>query len=283
MDVQSMTGYGAGESGTYKVEVRSTNHKNLYVQLNLPSYLYFYEPEIRTLVKEKFKRGYIEIFFTKLRMENIKLKINRPLAEEYYQTLVSLKNELSIDDTVGINVLAQKKDIFYLEEPEVEIPVFRETLESALEELKKTRIEEGKNLVEDIYKRIQLLSDNVSVLEDKRMDFITNAKKALTERLKDLLGDHLIEESRLIQEVAILVERSDITEELVRIKSHLKHLKDTLSQSDVVGKKAGFIVQELHRELTTINSKSPDITIASLIVDMKYELEKIREQIQNLQ
>ncbi|MCK5287088.1 MAG: YicC family protein [Thermodesulfovibrionia bacterium] len=278
-----MTGYGAGESGAYRVEVRSTNHKNLYIQLNLPSYLYFYEPEIRTLVKEKFKRGYIELFFSKLKMENIKLKINRPLAEEYYQTLVSLKNELSIHDTVGINILAQQKDIFYLEEPEVEIPVFRETLESALEELKKTRIQEGKNLADDINKRIQLLSDNMSVLEDKRMDFITNAKTVLTERLKDLLEDHSIEESRLIQEVAILVERSDITEEIVRIKSHLKHLKDVLAQSDVVGKKAGFIVQELHRELTTINSKSPDITIASLIVDMKYEVEKIREQIQNLQ
>jgi uncharacterized protein (TIGR00255 family) len=214
---------------------------------------------------------------------NYELLKKYTLAEEYYQTLVSLKNELSIHDTVGINILAQQKDIFYLEEPEVEIPVFRETLESALEELRNTRTREGRYLVEDINKRIQFLIENIRVVEDKRMDFITNAKTVLTERLKDLLEDHSIEESRLIQEVAILVERSDITEEIVRIKSHLKHLKDVLAQSDVVGKKAVFIVQELHRELTTINSKSPDITIASLIVDMKYEVEKIREQIQNLQ
>lgn len=278
-----MTGYGAGESGAYRVEVRSTNHKNLHIQMNLPSYLYFYEPEIRTLVKEKFKRGYIELFFSKLKMENIKLKLNRPLAEAYYQALVSLKNELSIHDTVGINVLAQQKDIFYLEKEEIEIPVLRETLESALEELRNTRTREGRYLVEDINKRIQFLIENIRVVEDKRMDFITNAKTALTERLKELLRDYPIEEQRLIQEVAILVERSDITEEIVRIKSHLKHLEDVLVQSDVVGKKAGFIVQELQRELNTINSKSPDIVIASLIVDMKHELEKIREQLQNLQ
>ena len=278
-----MTGYGAGESGAYRVEVRSTNHKNLHIQMNLPSYLYFYEPEIRTLVKEKFKRGYIELFFSKLKMENIKLKLNRPLAEAYYQALVSLKNELSIHDTVGINVLAQQKDIFYLEKEEIEIPVLRETLESALEELRNTRTREGRYLVEDINKRIQFLIENIRVVEDKRMDFITNAKTALTERLKELLRDHPIEEQRLIQEVAILVERSDITEEIVRIKSHLKHLEDVLVQSDVVGKKAVFIVQELQRELNTINSKSPDIVIASLIVDMKHELEKIREQLQNLQ
>lgn len=278
-----MTGYGAGESGAYRVEVRSTNHKNLHIQMNLPSYLYFYEPEIRTLVKEKIKRGYIELFFSKLKMENIKLKLNTHLAEEYYQALVSLKNELSIHDTVGINLLAQQKDIFYLEKEEVEIPLFRETLESALEELRNTRTREGKYLVEDINKRIQFLIENVRVLEDKRMGFITNAKTALTERLKELLRDHPIEEQRLIQEVAILVERSDITEEIVRIKSHLKHLKDVLVQSDVVGKKAVFIVQELQRELNTINSKSPDIAIVSLIVDMKNEIEKIREQLQNLQ
>lgn len=272
-----------GEAGGLKVEVRSTNHKGLHIQVNLPSYLYYYEPEIRNLVKERFHRGYIEIFFSNQNIDGTKLKINKTLAKGYYEALVSLKHELSIPEEIGLNVLAQQRDIFTVEETEVDIPAFRQALEAALDDLKKMRLKEGKNLLHDIVSRIHSLDNSISQIEDNRMEFVTNARAVLAEKLKSLIGNILIDDSRLMQEVAILVERSDITEEIVRTKSHLKHMEDVFLKSDVVGKKAGFLVQEVHRELNTIGSKAPGIAISSLLVEMKYEVEKIREQIQNLQ
>lgn len=283
MDIQSMTGYGRGEVGNYKVEVRSSNHRNLDIRINVPSYLYYYEPKIRNTVKEKFHRGRIEILAPKSEGDNIKLKINKSLAKEYYHALVSLKDELSISDNVGINVLALQKDIFLLEESEVEITTFHKALEAALEELKKMRLDEGKNLVDDITKRIHLLNKHLTCMEDKRTEFVTNAKRVLTKKLKNLLDNSSIDDSRLIQETAILVERLDITEEIVRIKSHLKYTEDILRSGNVIGKKMDFLAQELHRELNTIGSKAANAEISTLVVEMKHELEKIREQTQNLQ
>lgn len=283
MSIQSMTGYGMGEAESYRVEVRSTNHKGMYVQVNLPQYLFPYESEVRNLIKERFHRGYFEIYLSRLKGENLNLKINIPLAKEYYQALVSLKDELSIPDNVDINVLAMQKDIFHIEEVGVKVSVFRKAFDAALEELEKMRVNEGKHLVEDIIKRTNTLNNKIASVEGKREQFVMNSKKVLTERLKNLLCDVKIDDSRLIQEVAILVERSDITEEVVRIKSHLNHMEDILQKGDEIGKKIGFMVQEVHRELNTIGSKAFDSEISVLVVDMKYELEKIREQVQNLE
>jgi len=278
-----MTGYGSGVADDFKVEARSTNHKYLYIQLNLPTYLYRYEHDIRNIVKERFSRGHIEIFLSRLKEDTVKIRLNKALAKEYYHAFVSLKDELPITDNIGFNVLAQQRDIFSLEETEVEFLPFRDALEVALAELEGMRLSEGKNLTDDIKKRIHFLLNHIVYLEDKRVKFVANAKETLTARLKELLGNTLIDDTRLIQEVAILVERSDITEEIVRIKSHLSHMEDVVEHGDVIGKKINFFVQELHRELNTIGSKSVNAEISALVVEMKDELEKIREQAQNLE
>ncbi|GBE06171.1 hypothetical protein BMS3Abin10_01815 [bacterium BMS3Abin10] len=278
-----MTGYGRGVAGNFRVETRSTNHRNLYLQINVPSYLYFYEPEIRNIIKRAFSRGRIEIFVTKAEADDIKLTLNRSFAREYYRALVSLKEELSIPGDIGIGILARQKDTFQQEEPDVEVPAFREALETALEELKKSRSKEGKNLVKDMAERLGFLKEHLAQLEGKREDFIAGSRTALEEKLKILLNNVPIDESRIIQETAILIERSDITEEIVRIKSHLKHMSELLDSGDAAGKKLDFLAQELHREINTIGSKSADAGISGIVVDMKHELEKIREQTQNLQ
>lgn len=283
MNIQSMTGYGRGVTGNFKVEIRSSNHRNRDIRINIPSYLYYYEPEIRNMIKEKFQRGRIEILVPKSEDENLKLKINKSLAKEYYRALVSLKNELSIPEDIGINILALQRDIFSLEEPEVEIPTFHKALEIALEELKKMRLAEGNNLAEDITRRIAFLNKHIAILEEKRIGFVENARTTLADKFKKLLANIPIDDARLIQEVAILVEKSDITEEIVRIKSHLKYTENILTSGDVIGKKLEFLVQELHRELNTIGSKTADAEISKLVIEMKHELEKIREQSQNLQ
>jgi uncharacterized protein (TIGR00255 family) len=278
-----MTGYGRGESDHFKVEIRSSNHKGLDININAPHYLFSYDPEIRKRVKQRFSRGRIDIHVLKSEIEGIRLKINKSLAREYYNALVSLKNELSIPDDIGIDVLASQREIFSVEEPEIDIDKFYAALDSALEELKNTRVEEGKNLIEDIKKRIELLNVYITNIENRRTTFIANAQQRLLERLKELLEDVSIDESRLIQETAFLIEKSDITEEIVRIKSHLKHSQDILKSGDTIGKKIDFFVQELRREVNTIGSKSQDVEIVTNVVEMKHELEKIREQAQNLQ
>lgn len=265
------------------MEIRSSNHKNLDIQTSLPYYLYPYEPEIRNMVRKKIHRGRIEIYVPRQESDFFKLKVNKSLAREYFNALVSLKDELSISDNVGIDVLASQKDIFVFDEPEIDIKQFYGALDAALDELIKSRIEEGKNLVHDITERIQLLNSLIATIENKREESKEGAQQKLRERLEEFLGDLDIDESRLIQETAILLEKSDITEEIVRVKSHLKHIGEVLESGATVGKKMDFFIQELRREVNTIGSKSQDVEISTNVVEMKHELEKIKEQVQNLQ
>ncbi len=278
-----MTGYGAGMNSNFKVEVRSSNHRGLDIHVRIPSYLYSYEPEIRRLVRKNFSRGRIEIFVSPPQTETMRLKINKPLAKELYYALASLKDELSIPGDIGIDVLTAQKDIFLQEEPEVELKDFHDALNAALEDLKEMRIKEGEGLVRDIMERLHIIEGHIKHLEDKKTGFIANAKKALSERLKDLMADTSIDESRLIQEVAILLERSDITEELVRIKSHLRYMEDLSEKGGSVGKKLDFLTQELQRELNATGSKAASPEITPIVIELKDEIEKIREQVQNLQ
>ncbi len=278
-----MTGYGKGTSGNFKVEIRSSNHKNLDIHINMPYYLFSYEPEIKKIIKKTIERGHIEILVPKQEMDNIKLKVNKSLAREYYNAFVSLRDELSLSDNIGIDMLASQRDLFILDEPEIDISGFYKALGAALEELSRTRIEEGKNLIHDISERIVFIKEYIANIEQKRAEFTASAREKLYEKLKEFLGDAQVDESRLIQETAIMIEKSDITEEIVRIKSHLKHFTEVLKSNDSVGKKLDFIIQELRREINTIGSKAQHFEIANNVVEVKHELEKIREQVQNLQ
>jgi uncharacterized protein (TIGR00255 family) len=283
MQPQSMTGYGRGTAGNFKVEIRSSNHKNLDIHINVPYYLFSHEPDIRKTVKQKFNRGRIDIYVPRQDLEGIRLKVNMPLANEYFNALLSLKEELSIQGDIGMDLLASHRDIFIMDEPEINVSEFHNALDSALEEVGKARVEEAESLIKDISERIQILRKHIATIGDRRDEFIDNAKQKLHERLKQLLDNSEIDETRVIQETAILVEKSDITEEIVRIKSHLDYFADILNSGDTVGKKMDFMVQELRREINTIGSKSQDIEITNNIVEMKHEVEKIKEQVQNLQ
>ncbi len=283
MQPQSMTGYGRGEAGAFRVEIRSSNHKNIDIHINLPYYLFSFDPEIRKRVKRKFSRGRIEIYVHRQDAEDVKLKVNKSFAREYYNALLSLKKELSIAGDVGIDLIASQRDIFAQDEPEINAADFYDALEIALEELRKSRIEEGGSLVDDIAGRIGMLRTYINRIEGRSQDFAASARQRLLDRIKELLGDVPIDESRIIQETAILVEKCDITEEIVRIKSHLNQFGEVLKSGNIIGKKMDFFIQELRREVNTTGSKSQDVEISTNVVEMKHELEKIKEQIQNLQ
>ncbi len=283
MQPQSMTGYGRGASDNFKVEVRSSNHKNIDVHINLPHYLFSYDHEIRKMVRQKFSRGRIDVYIPKHEAANVKLKVNKDLAKEYYNALHTLKQELSIEQEIGIEILASQRDIFVMDEPEIDEGELFGAVEMALDELTKTREEEGRNLINDILIRLKLIDESLGLIEDGREAYIASAQKRLLDRLKDLLGAVQIEESRLIQETAIIIEKSDITEEIVRLKSHMKQYGEVLKSGDTIGKKLDFIIQEMRREINTISAKTHDIEITTTVVEMKHEIEKIKEQIQNLQ
>jgi len=283
MHPQSMTGYGKGIAGNFRVEIRSSNHKNLDININVPHFLFSQDPEIRKTVKKKFNRGRIEIFVPRQEMDSVKLKVNKTLAREYYNALVSLKDELSINDDVGISMISSQRDVFLMDDPEINNDDFYSALNDALDELKKTRIEEGVNLIADIKIRVRSLEDYTNNIEKKRAGFTAAAHQKLKGRLKELLDDVEVDETRLIHETAILVDKSDITEEIVRIRSHLGLFADILKSGDTIGKKIDFFIQELRREVNTIGSKSQDVEITTTVVEMKHDLEKIKEQVQNLQ
>ena len=283
MQPQSMTGFGRGESGNFKVEVRASNHKNLDIHINVPHYLYSYDPAIRKSARSKFNRGRIDIFMPKQEVEGIKLKVNKLLAREYYDALNSIKEELSITDDISINVIASQRDIFIMDEPEIDEIELLNAVEAAFDELSKSRIEEGENLIDDITKRLVLLDDFVARIEDRREEYIADAKNRLYDKLKELLDNVQIDEVRLIQETAIIIEKSDITEEIVRLRSHLKQINEILKSGDTIGKKLDFMIQEMRREINTVSSKTHDIDITNNVVEMRHEIEKIKEQVQNLQ
>jgi len=283
MQSQSMTGYGRGVSGNFKVEVRSSNHKNLDIHINIPHYLFSHDSEIRKIARNKFNRGRIDMYIPKHEAENVKLKVNKVLAREYFNALTSLKNELSIKEEIGIDVLAQQRDIFLMDEPEIDEGELYSAVEMALEELEKTRTEEGQNLIDDINERVALLAVFLGHIEGRRDQYVSDSQTRLQDRLKELLGGVQIDETRLIQETAILIEKSDITEEIVRLKSHLKQVEEVLKSGDTIGKKMDFMIQEMRREINTISSKTHDIDITNNVVEMRHEIEKIKEQVQNLQ
>lgn len=280
---QSMTGYGTGSSGNFRVEIRSVNHKNIDIHVNMPSYLYSCEPEIKKRVKARFQRGRIDVFVPKKESDTVKLSVNRPLAREYYRALVELKEELSLRGDVGIDILAAQRDIFAVDQPEADVSGLYEALDAALDELERSRQNEGKTLVHDISERTVLIKDHVGGIESRRKEFITTAKEKLLENLRELLGGTGIDETRLIQETAVLIERTDITEEVVRMKSHLMQFINILEAGGAMGKKLDFIIQELRREINTIGAKVQSYEIAGTVIEVKHELEKIREQAQNLQ
>jgi len=278
-----MTGYGKAQDAFITVEARSTNHRALDIQLNIPHALYSYEGKIREEIGRRFQRGRIELRITVIDTCLERPRINKTLARGYYKELMSLKKELSIPGDVDISLLSSINGIFVIEKATSKVKGLEKVLASALDELKRSRIKEGRELASDIRKRLRLLSRYLKGIEGRRKKFLDSAMKGMRGRIKELLDDVSIDEARLAQEIAIMVGKTDITEEIVRVRSHLKRMDVLIASEDTVGKKIDFYAQELRREINTIGSKALDAGISGYVVEMKHEVEKIREQAHNLQ
>lgn len=283
MQIESMTGFGSYEKGGFRVEARSVNHKNLDVNFNGPPYLLRLDPDIRKSVKSRFDRGRIDIYVSSLHDSRRKITVNAGLARQYRDAVGALKKELKLKDEAGLDFFLSLKGVFSSNEPNMNERDIAGAVEHALLKLKTSRRREGKALVAEVANRMHAVNRLVLSIEARRKEIVSNSAASLREKIKNILGDTPLDEARLIQETAIIIERSDITEELVRIKSHLSYMRDILKSGGTVGKKLDFVLQELKREINTIGSKSADVGLAVTVVEIKDELEKMKEQVQNLQ
>ncbi len=291
--IKSMTGYGRGESEnegkSFTVEIRSVNHRFCEVVIRVPKYYVALEDRIRKLVQERIARGRLDIFVTvnDLGSGSKTIRVDKDLAMAYYNALEELRESIGIDGKPGIIDLARLPDVILLEEVQEDLdrlwPTLGEAVENALASLIEMRSTEGQRLKEDLLKRISKLSEYSEDIYRRAPLVVHEYREKLQNRLKELAVEIDIDEGRLAAEIALFADKSNISEELVRLKSHLEEMRNTMDAEDQVGRKLDFLVQELNREFNTIGSKANDLEISSLVIKAKSEVEKIREQVQNIE
>ena len=289
-----MTGFGRGEYKNdnyhFTVECRTINHKYVDINIRLPRKISFLEDKIRNVVKEYVKRGRVDLYI-KLDLigsEDVNLKFDEKLASEYVNILNNIKSTFNLQDDITVMNIAKFPDIIKSEEKEEDEDLLWSMLKVALDDclvkLKDMRKEEGIKLSNDIDMRCDLLKDYIEQIENYSYNVVNEYKEKLNNRIAEILDNpSLVDENRLAQEVAIYADKCSITEEIVRFKSHILQLKKTIHKDESIGRKIDFLIQEMNRETNTIGSKSSDLNITNLVVEIKSELEKIREQIQNVE
>jgi uncharacterized protein (TIGR00255 family) len=290
--IKSMTGYGKGEAsyggGCITVEIRSVNHRYGEVFVKLPRNLIVFENDVRKLVSERLKRGKIEVFVQHEQVTaGVSLAVNIPLAKAYHEALKSLKNELGLSGEVTLPLVASQKDVLSSDENRVLDESLGDALLSAVrtgvENLESMRSKEGEALLDELRKRKEAVAGLAGEVARRAPGVVSDYAVRLRERLAQLVADSTVGEERLAQEVAIMADRCDITEELVRLDSHLKQFGSALALGEPVGRKLDFLLQEMSREVNTVGAKANDAEIAFRVVEMKTEIEKIREQVQNIE
>lgn len=289
----SMTGFGRGEAeaeiGSLAVEMKAVNHRYLDIAIRISKELMCLEDVLRTLVKERLARGRVDIFvrFVPSQDQLPKVTINGALATAYLAEVHKLKETTGLTGDLTPGQLFGLPQVVSLEEPEWDPEALRtpllEAAGGALENLVTMRKHEGLRLVEDIGARLELLSEMLETIKERSPLVVDEHQQRLQQRLQDLLPEGLLDEGRLMQEVALLADRSCITEETVRLSSHFAQTKTLLAKDQPIGRQLDFLVQEMNREINTIGSKANDSKIAQTVVEMKSELEKIREQTQNVE
>jgi len=292
--VSSMTGYGRGEtksdSTNFVVEMKSVNHRYNDIIIRMPKKLSVLEERIRKLIKSSIKRGRIETYISieESGETDIKIAPNVDLVKQYYASLKEIKNEIGLKDEITLSQLTSFPDVFKVENEEQDEELIWQSLKPAINDALSSLIHmrkiEGSKLAEDIKNRGKKIYDIVKSIESRAPQIVKEYRDKLMDRVKELTdGTVEIDENRIAVEVSIYADRSNITEELVRLCSHLEQLNAILDESGAIGRKIDFLIQEMNREINTIGSKSSDIEISSAVIEVKSELEKIREQVQNIE
>ncbi|MGB9840205.1 YicC/YloC family endoribonuclease [Thermovenabulum sp.] len=287
---KSMTGYGRGKSLNepgWEVEIRTVNHRFLDIYVRLPKPWLYLEEKIRGFIKERISRGRVDVYigYSSFNLER-EIKTDDKAIEALYKKLLELKEKIGFEGPISLELLSLLPDIFRVEknvEDEELWLSLKPVLEEAVLNLNYMREEEGKNLLADISKRLNSINQKLEIIRSRREINLKEYKSRLEKRISEILEKEILDNERLEMEVAYFAERSDINEELVRIESHIIQFTNLFDSDEPVGKKMDFIAQEMFREINTIAAKSADYVISKQVIDIKSELEKIREQVQNLE
>jgi uncharacterized protein (TIGR00255 family) len=292
--ISSMTGYGRAfcESKTrnFTVEIKSVNHRYLDLNIKMPRSLLALEDRIRKTVQERISRGKVDIYITQtvLETENSKALLNRNLCDSYVKCLNEIRELYNIKDDISLSLISKFPEVITVEEQDEDIEnvwsVLRNPLKEALDTLTLMRAREGDALKKDIEKKCADIKVLINSIDGKSKNLVDNYKVRLNNRINELISDKsLIDENRIAMEIAIFSDKACIDEEIVRLKSHISQLNESIQNSKTVGRKLDFIVQEMNREANTIASKANDVDIIHLVLDIKNDIEKIREQVQNIE
>lgn len=291
--LKSMTGFGRAEGetslGRAVVEARSVNHRYCDINIKLPKRLSPFENRIKELIRFRVSRGRIDVSLRldSLGEEKVQLSVDFDLAQQYYRVLHELKEKLHLKDEITLALLAGGKDLISAKEVSGDIepywqevlPVLNQSFQS-MDDMKRL---EGESLAKDLQLRLELIAKQLRIIKEQFPSRLKAALTRLHERLRSLLEGIEIDPSRFQQEVAFLAERADITEEIVRAESHLAQFDTLLQGNEPAGRKMDFLLQEIHREMNTVSAKANDAEISQRVVEIKAELEKIREQVQNIE
>jgi len=291
--IKSMTGFGRCEitegDRKYTVEMKSVNHRYLDASIKMPKKLSFFESSIRNELKNYVQRGKIDIFITyeDYSESNVCIRYNRDIAAEYLEYLKTMSEDFGLDNDIRVSTLSRYPEVFSMEEQTIdEEKIWKglvKAIQGAAKGLEETRIKEGQNLADDLTAKLDGMLEHVAFIEERSPQIIEEYKKKLDERIHELLGDTAVDETRLLTEVTIFADKVCVDEELVRLRSHIEAMKQSLTEGGSIGRKLDFIAQEMNREANTILSKANDLVISNRGIDLKTEIEKVREQIQNIE
>lgn len=291
--IKSMTGFGrcevAENNRRFTVEIKAVNHRYLDVNIKMPKALGFFEAAIRGELKNYISRGKVDIFITyeDFSEKTSAVRYNRELAQEYLGYLRQMTEEFGLEDDIRVSTLSRYPDVFTMEDTGVDEEELWKELQKAIagaaEMFVEARTAEGENLRRDLLEKLDGMEKLTAFIAERSPKIITEYQERLRNKVKELLQETQVDEGRLLTEVTIYADKVCVDEELVRLKSHIETTKKTLLEGGSIGRKLDFIAQEMNREANTILSKSNDLEISNCGVELKTEIEKVREQIQNIE
>ncbi len=291
--IRSMTGFGKGmaktRNGQITVEIKTLNHKFFDASLKLPNNISVFEDKIKEILQRDIKRGKVNLnlLYEGELLKDERIRINKKIAKNYYTELHRLKKHLGLKDDISARDLMALPGVVNYEAGEGNLrelwPKIKTAVERALQRLISDREKEGRALYRDLVKRAGKIEGMLTVINSRSYTNLEEYRKKFAERVKDLSGGRELDRGRLEMEVAIYAKNSDISEEITRLKNHLVNFRKTIRSAGDVGKKVDFIAQELHREINTIGSKASDFKISKNVIEIKSEIEKIREQAKNVE
>lgn len=291
--IKSMTGFGrcevADEKRKFTVELKSVNHRYLDVNIKMPKKLNFFESAIRNLLKEYIERGKVDVYITyeDYTEDNYSLRYNAALAGEYLGYLNAMAEEFHLENDIRVSTLSRYPDVFVMEEQDIDEKELWSRLEKALrgacEQFVDSRVKEGEALKADLLDKLDAMLSDVDFIEERSPQIMKEYRTRLEEKIQEILGDRQIDDARIATEVTIYADKVCVDEETVRLRSHIMTTKDTLLAGGSIGRKLDFIAQEMNREANTILSKANNIEISDIGIDLKTGIEKVREQIQNIE